>query len=147
MRATQQRTGTECRDDRCILSIDCGTQSVRGLVFDCNGHILAKHKVEFEPYVSPVPGYAEHPAGDFWRDACMALQSLKTEAPLAWKRIAAVTVTTQRDTVVPLDANGMPLRPAIVWLDQRMARCDKPMPAMDRLQFRLVGMTKAVEMS
>jgi len=56
MRATQQRTGTECRDDRCILSIDCGTQSVRGLVFDCNGHILAKHKVEFEPYVSPVPG-------------------------------------------------------------------------------------------
>jgi sugar (pentulose or hexulose) kinase len=147
MTVTQQGTGTECQDDRCILSIDCGTQSVRGLVFDCNGHILAKHKVEFEPYVSPVPGYAEHPAGDFWRDACMALQSLKGEAPLAWKRIAAVTVTTQRDTVVPLDANGMPLRPAIVWLDQRMARCDKPMPAMDRLQFRLVGMTKAVEIS
>ncbi|MGB9665881.1 MAG: FGGY-family carbohydrate kinase [Candidatus Cryosericum sp.] len=130
-----------------ILSIDCGTQSVRGLIFDDCGHLVAKHKVEFEPYMSPVPGYAEHPAEDYWRDTCLALQELKRESPGAWSRISAVAVTTQRDTVVALDADGVPLRPAIVWLDQRMARCEKPMPLADRLQFRLVGMTTAVEIT
>ncbi len=37
----------------------------------------------------------------------------------AQRRIAGVTVTTQRSTVINLDADGEPLRPAIVWLDQR----------------------------
>ena len=66
----------------------------------------------------------------------MALQALKEEEPEAWSRIGAVAVTTQRDTVVPVDADGVPVRPAIIWLDQRMARCDKPMPLVDRLQFK-----------
>jgi sugar (pentulose or hexulose) kinase len=133
--------------DRYVLAIDCGTQSVRGLLFDDCGHLVAKHKVDFEPYFSPVPGYAEHRAEDYWRDACKALQALKEESPEAWGRIGAVAVTTQRDTVVPLDADGIPVRPAIVWLDQRMARCDQPMPLVDRLQFKITGMTKAVEIT
>jgi sugar (pentulose or hexulose) kinase len=133
--------------DRYVLAIDCGTQSVRGLLFDDCGHLVAKHKVEFEPYFSPVPGYAEHEAEDYWRDTCTALQRLKEESPEAWSRIGAVAVTTQRDTAVALDAGGVPVRPAIIWLDQRMARCDKPMPLIDRLQFMVTGMTTAVEIT
>lgn len=130
-----------------VLAVDCGTQSVRGLLFDQEGHLRAKHKVGFEPYFSQQPGYAEHDAEGYWRDACTALRKLGEEVPEMWKNIAAVTVTTQRDTVVPLDAHGHPLRPAIVWLDQRMARCERPMKAMDRLQFNVVGMSKAVEIT
>ncbi len=133
--------------DRYVLAIDCGTQSVRGLLFDQEGHLCAKQKVAFEPYFSRRPGYAEHEVEGYWNDACTALKALQQEAPAAWKEIAAVTVTTQRDTVVPLDAQGVPLRPAIVWLDQRMALCRHPMKAMDRLQFRLVGMSKAIEIT
>ncbi|MDO9100647.1 MAG: FGGY-family carbohydrate kinase [Caldisericota bacterium] len=130
-----------------ILAIDCGTQSVRGLLFDEGGHLVAKHKVEFGPYSSPVPGYTERNVEDFWRDACTALQALKEEAPEAWSRIGAVAVTTQRDTVVAMDADGVPLRPAFLWSDQRMARCDTPMPLVDRLQFAVTGMTTAVEIT
>lgn len=36
------------------------------------------------------------------------------------------TITTQRGTVVNLDREGKPLRPAIIWLDQRHARVDGP---------------------
>ena len=32
--------------DRLILAIDCGTQSVRGLLFDDCGHLVTKQKVE-----------------------------------------------------------------------------------------------------
>jgi sugar (pentulose or hexulose) kinase len=134
-------------EDKYVLAIDCGTQSVRGLLFDDAGRLVAKRKVESEPYFSVMPGYAEHRAEDYWRDTCLALQGLKTDAPDAWQRVAAVAVTTQRDTVVPLDATGTPLRPAFVWLDQRMARCEKPMPFVDRLQFKITGMTKAVEIN
>jgi sugar (pentulose or hexulose) kinase len=144
---SESEDGRALVESRYVLAIDCGTQSVRGLLLDAAGHIVAKHKVEFEPYFSPAPGYAEHRVEDYWRDTCLALQGLKEDAPEAWQHIAAVAVTTQRDTVVPLDATGTPLRPAFVWLDQRMARCDKPMPAFDRLQFAVTGMTTAVEIT
>ncbi|MCX6086955.1 MAG: FGGY family carbohydrate kinase, partial [Caldiserica bacterium] len=133
--------------DRYVLAIDCGTQSVRGLLFDDGGHLVAKHKVEFGPYSSPAPGYTERDVEDFWRDACTALQALKEESPDAWSRIGAVAVTTQRDTVVAMDADGVPLRPAFLWSDQRMARCNTPMPLVDRLQFAVTGMTRAVEIT
>ena len=133
--------------DRLVLAIDCGTQSVRGLLFDDDGHLVAKHKVEFEPYLSPAPGYAEHKAEDYWRDTCLAVQGLREDAPELWSHIGAVALTTQRDTVVAVDADGIPVRPAITWLDQRMARCDDPMPLVDRLQFRVTGMTLAAEIT
>jgi sugar (pentulose or hexulose) kinase len=133
--------------DRLVLAIDCGTQSVRGLLFNDEGHLEAKHKVEFEPYLSPAPGYAEHKAEDYWRDTCLALQGLREKEPELWNRIGAVALTTQRDTVVPVDADGVPVRPAITWLDQRMARCDDPMPFIDRLQFKVTGMTLAAEIT
>jgi sugar (pentulose or hexulose) kinase len=34
-------------------------------------------------------------------------------------RIVALAISNQRETFVPLDAKGRPVRPAIVWLDQR----------------------------
>ena len=41
-----------------LLVIDNGTQSVRALVFDLQGNIIAKSQVVIEPYVSPVNGWA-----------------------------------------------------------------------------------------
>lgn len=133
--------------ERYVLAIDCGTQSVRGLVYDSKGNLIAKRKVEFEPYFSTSPGYAEHHAEDYWNDTCLALRGLREMVPDIWSEVAAVAVTTQRDTVVPLDNAGSPLRPAFVWLDQRMAHCNTPMPLADRLQFKVSGMTRAVEIT
>ena len=42
-----------------LLSIDNGTQSVRALLFDTQGNLLAKGKVELDPYFSSQPGWAE----------------------------------------------------------------------------------------
>lgn len=42
-----------------MLAIDCGTQSIRGILIDPTGQIIAKAKVEFEPYFSDLPGWAE----------------------------------------------------------------------------------------
>ena len=45
-----------------FLSIDNGTQSVRAMVFDGEGQLIAKSKVEIEPYFSTQKGWAEQHA-------------------------------------------------------------------------------------
>jgi glycerol kinase len=39
-----------------VLAIDNGTQSVRAMVFDNIGQLVAKSKVDIEPYFSTHPG-------------------------------------------------------------------------------------------
>jgi sugar (pentulose or hexulose) kinase len=133
--------------DGLILSIDCGTQSVRALLFDRKGNLLAKVKAEFEPYVSTQPGWAEQNPEVYWDSACSACQRLKASEPELWSTILAVVVTTQRDTCICLDQNGNVLRDAIVWLDQREAKCEQPLKAAHRAMFSLVGMTRAIEVA
>ena len=103
-----------------VLAIDNGTQSVRALVFDLDGQIVAKSKVEIEPYFSPQPGWAEQHVEYFWENLCKACDMLWRTWDGPRSAIRAVAVTTQRATMVNLDAEGKPLRPAIVWLDQRL---------------------------
>lgn len=106
--------------DEYVLAIDNGTQSVRALVFDLQGQIVAKSKVEIEPYYSDEPGWAEQRAEYFWENLCKACQQLWPQLPFSKSAIKSVALTTQRSTVINLDAQGEPLRPAIVWLDQRV---------------------------
>ena len=43
------------QDKPYILAIDNGTQSVRALIFDLDGLLVAKSKVDIEPYFSSEP--------------------------------------------------------------------------------------------
>ena len=59
-------------DKNYVLAIDNGTQSVRALVFDLAGNLVAKSKVELEPYFSAQPGWAEQHVEYFWENLCQA---------------------------------------------------------------------------
>lgn len=107
-----------------ILAIDNGTQSVRALLFDTRGNLVGKGKQEIEPYFSREPGWAEQHPDYFWEQLGEACQLLWSSTDATPDQVAGVTVTTQRGTVINLDANGQPLRPAIIWLDQRHARVE-----------------------
>ena len=102
-----------------LLAIDNGTQSVRALVFDTEGQLIAKSKVDIEPYYSTHPGWAEQDVNYLWSKLCEACQQLWPQLNFPKTDIRAMALTTQRATVVNLDAAGQPLRPAIIWLDQR----------------------------
>ena len=105
-----------------ILAIDNGTQSVRALLFDRDGNLAAKAQVFLEAYYSEHPGWAEHDADGYWQAVCAACQQLWRGTDIAKSSVAGVAVTTQRGTVVNVDEEGQPLRPAITWLDQRSTR-------------------------
>lgn len=127
-----------------ILSIDHGTQSVRALLFDLSGNILAKVRVPIQPYVSPNPGWAEQDPEYYWQSLCEACQGLWQKENVDKATIAGVTLTTQRATVINVDAEGAPLRPAIVWLDQRRTTNLDPVKGLWGLLFKLAGMSETV---
>ena len=130
--------------DDYILAIDNGTQSVRALLFDLTGQLVAKTQVPLTAYFSREPGWVEHDAEGYWQALCQACQRLWSETAVAKSTLRGVAVTTQRGTVVNLDENGRPLRPAIVWLDQRRARKIPQIKTGWRAAFALVGVARTI---
>lgn len=126
-----------------ILAFDCGTQSTRAILFDDKGNILGKAKVAFTPYYSIKEGYCEQDASFYWDKFVEASKALKKKCQEDWKDIAAVSITTLRDTCVCVDREGKPLRPVILWLDRREAKPLK-FPLVNRFLFRLIGLTDSV---
>lgn len=127
-----------------ILSIDNGTQSIRALIFDLQGKLIAKRQTLITPYVSPEPGWAEQDPEYYWSTLCRTCQELWVESEIDKKSIRGVALTTQRATMVNVDKQGRPLRPAIVWLDQRRTQSLKPVGGLWGLAFLLSGMTGTV---
>lgn len=121
-----------------ILAIDNGTQSIRALIFDLDGQLIAKSKVDIEPYFSDQPGWAEQHVEYYWENLCKACNELWPMLDFPKSSIKAVALTTQRATMVNLDRDGKPLRPAIVWLDQRQEENLPSMGAWDWF-FALAG--------
>lgn len=126
-----------------LLAIDNGTQSVRALLFDPAGNLLARQRVPIEPYFSTAPGLAEQQPAVFWEAVCSACQGLWAQG-VDKDSIAAVALTTQRSTVINVDKTGKPLRPAIIWLDQRRTEGLAPVGGWWGLAFKLAGAAETV---
>ncbi|MFN2436251.1 MAG: FGGY family carbohydrate kinase, partial [Desulfotignum sp.] len=107
--------------DRYLLAVDCGTQSLRAMIFAVNGEMALRVKECYPPCVSPGPGLAEQDPDIYWRSLKTACRKLKQTAPQCFDNIAGIGVTTLRNTLVNLDRQGQVLRPAITWMDQRRA--------------------------
>ena len=128
-----------------ILSIDNGTQSVRALLFDLQGELVAKGKVEIEPYFSKHPGWAEQDPELYWDSLAVACQQMWASTDITSEEVMGVGITTQRGTVLNVDTNGNPLRPAITWLDQRQANIEKNISGLWGVLFKLLGLRHVVE--
>jgi sugar (pentulose or hexulose) kinase len=113
---------TFTQNDPVILSLDVGTQSVRAVAIDVQGKVRAIGKALMPNYLSLQPGWAEQPVADYWQALHQAAAHLWQVAPNLRSLIVAVTLTTQRGSLVLSDDQGVALRPSILWLDQRKAK-------------------------
>ncbi len=128
-----------------LLAIDNGTQSLRAMLFDPTGQLVALERAFFEPYVSPRPGWAEQDPEVFYgalREACGRLMA---RDEVDRRRIGAVALTTQRSTVINLDRDGRPLRPAIVWPDNRQSTDHKGVGGVYKVLFKILGLSQTAE--
>ena len=131
-----------------ILTLDFGTQSVRTALIDNTGEIRYIVKEVYDPaYFSKEKGYAEQEP-DYYLDlAKKCLKQLTKDAKEDTKNIVGATITTFRDSSVQLDVDLKPIRPCILWLDQRMAEAREKLPLLHKLAFKLVGMENTIELN
>ncbi len=128
-----------------ILAIDNGTQSLKALVLDPDGVLVAMEMVPFRPpYFSTHPGWAEQDPEVFWQSLCQACQGLWQQEKVNKERIAGVALTTQRGTLINVNSEGKPLRPAMHWLDQRKTHGQFPIGGLWGLLFRLINMSDTI---
>lgn len=127
-----------------LLAIDHGTQSCRALLFDPAGNLLAKVRVPIDPYYSTAPGLAEQDPEVFWQALCQSVRGLLAQPGVLVDSIAAVSLTTQRSTMINVDENNKPLRPAFHWLDQRRTSGLKPVGGLWGAAFTLAGASETV---
>jgi sugar (pentulose or hexulose) kinase len=131
-------------DNDRILALDVGTQSVRALLFDARGTLVAMGRVPIESYVSPQPGWAEQDPEVWWTALGEASRRLFADPAARAADVVGIGLTTQRTTIVASDESGRPLRPAIVWLDGRRTEGLAPIGGAWGLAFRAAGVRETV---
>ncbi|MFB6202062.1 MAG: FGGY-family carbohydrate kinase [Halorhabdus sp.] len=98
-----------------LLGIDIGTSGSSGVIVDSDLEIVASASVEHELMV-PNPGWAEHDAqAVWWGDFVELSNELLAAAEIDPEAIASVGVSAIFAAMQPLDGDGDPLRPAILY--------------------------------
>ncbi|WP_102108979.1 FGGY-family carbohydrate kinase [Oceaniglobus roseus] len=101
-----------------VIGIDGGTEGLRAHVFDLTGRSLGTARTAYDT-VFPAPGLAEQAPEDWWRACGEAVRGAVADAGVDPASITALCADTTSCTVIALDADDRPLRPAIMWMDMR----------------------------
>jgi xylulokinase len=99
-----------------VVGIDSSTTATKAIGWLKDGSVAGVGRCPI-PLDHPGPDRYEQDPADWWSSAVTAIRQLLQQ--VSAERIAAMAISNQRETFVPLDAKGRPVRPAIVWLDQR----------------------------
>ena len=99
-----------------VIGIDSSTTATKAIAWTGDGDLVAEGRAPID-LSNPAPLFYEQDARDWWRALCAALGDLGQKIDLA--RTAAVSIANQRETWVAVDAAGEPLRPGMVWMDER----------------------------
>ncbi len=112
-------TGADPAGADVLIAIDVGTSGARACAFSDSGAPVAEFRHSY-PTDLPAEGWAEQDAAGWQRAALSALSALVRSLGNRC-RIRAVAVTGQCPSVVPLDHRDKPLRPGIIYRDNRAA--------------------------
>jgi FGGY-family pentulose kinase len=101
-----------------LIGVDVGTQSVRSCLFDLDGAAVASAA---RPLATtyPKPAWAEQDPEAWWQRAVETLQEVLQVSRVNPREIAALSYDCTACTVVALTGDGTPLRPALLWMDER----------------------------
>lgn len=104
-----------------FLGIDVGTQSLRAALIDPDGVCRAFATSPLDTF-HPQPGWAEQDAAQWWQAASRAVPEALGRAGVGPEVVASIGLDCTACTVIPCRADGIPLRRALLWMDQRAYR-------------------------
>ena len=104
-----------------ILAIDLGTSGPKVALFTATGALVAGASEPVRLLLLPGGGVEQDPA-EWWDAICTATRRLLHQAGVAADAVSGVAVTAQWSGTVAVDAAGLPLMNAIIWMDGRGAQ-------------------------
>ena len=102
-----------------ILTFDIGTTSVKTCLFDKGLSVVANSTEEYSLITGP-DNMVELDAQTYFDAVVGGLKNVATKEQR--QGITAICITTQGETMIPVDSSGNALRNAIVWLDARASQ-------------------------
>ena len=101
-----------------VVAYDVGTSGVKAVVVDATGQVLGS-RIRSYGLSTPRPDHVEQDIEAIVGELGAASREVIAAVGIDPADVAAVAVTAQMFSVVPVDASGVPLRPMLSWLDQR----------------------------
>lgn len=107
-----------------LMGLDISTTSAKALIIDATGSVIAVANTP-QPISQPQPLWSEQNPADWWHGIVKSIRAALADSGLSGDDISAIGLTGQMHGLVLLDSQGEPLRPAILWNDQRTGpQCD-----------------------
>jgi len=101
-----------------ILGIDLGTSSVKAILVSERGKIAGDSSQKY-PIYSPSPDWAEQDPEQWWESTIKAVRKAVHQSHIKPSQIKAVGLSGQTHGTVLVGNSLLPLRKAIIWMDQR----------------------------
>lgn len=111
-----------------LLGVDLGTSNCKCVAFSEDGTIIAQASVSYTPHSSR-PSWMEIDAEVFWDAFVKTVRTVN--AWLADDPVTSLAVSSQGETIIPVDHSGNPICPALMNADNRAT------PQIAKLEQRL----------
>ena len=122
-----------------IITVDIGTTSMRAILYDTDGRPLHIDQRENIPQFFDDGRVEQDPAA--WQTIIGAVLGSCAQAATAnGVTPLGVALTAQRSSVIPVDREGTPLHPAIMWQDRRCAALAQAMDEYNPLVYGKTGL-------
>lgn len=125
---------------RYLLAHDLGTSGNKATLFSAEGALIQSVVYPYDTHYFNGT-WVEQDAQDWWKAVCESTRELLKKTEIQADAIEAVSFSGQMMGCLCVDKNGIPLRPAIIWADQRAteqsAQIDEKINQYD--YYRIVG--------
>ncbi|WP_276949732.1 xylulokinase [Acetatifactor muris] len=101
-----------------LMGIDIGTSGTKVMLLDAEKGVLGVEKKAYDMAI-PRPNYAEQDPELWWSAVLHCIGRLRQTFGALFSRIVGIGLSGQMHGLVLTDRRGRPLRPAILWMDQR----------------------------
>ena len=108
-----------------FLGIDTSTTATKALLMDADGRVVGVGRATYG-VDTPHPLWSEQDPDRWWDATVAAVHQVMAETGVHPSAVSGIGLTGQMHGMVLLGRDGRPLRPAILWNDQRTAaECDE----------------------
>jgi Sugar (pentulose and hexulose) kinases len=124
-----------------VLGIDLGTSSLKGLLVDVKGNVVASATVNY-PLITRQTGFSEQDPLEWLRATEVVIEKLLEICPDMKVKLEGISFSGQMHSLVILDEEGQILHNAILWNDVRTTKQCKEI--MDKAGKQILAITKNI---